>query len=96
MPLSHHSSIVASSGAKKNSATVSKSTHISTAISRASATPNLKKEETLCKARAVVVDLGNACWTHRHFSEDIQTRQYRSPEVVIGSRYVFLFFKIRI
>merc|ERR1712157_484361 len=36
---------------------------------------------------AVVVDLGNACWTHRHFSEDIQTRQYRSPEVVIGSSY---------
>lgn len=92
-PLSHHSSLVTSSNpgginaTKKNSATVSKSTHISTAISRASATPNLKKEETLSKARAVVVDLGNACWTHRHFSEDIQTRQYRSPEVVIGGSY---------
>jgi serine/threonine-protein kinase SRPK3 len=35
----------------------------------------------------VVVDLGNACWTHRHFSEDIQTRQYRSPEVLIGAEY---------
>merc|ERR1712151_738112 len=93
MPLSHHSSLATPSNSgginttKKNSATVSKSTHISTAISRASATPNLSKEETLCKAKAVVVDLGNACWTHRHFSEDIQTRQYRSPEVVIGSKY---------
>jgi len=57
------------------------------AVSRASATPNLKDVDTLCNSRAVVVDLGNACWIHRHFSEDIQTRQYRSPEVLIGSKY---------
>lgn len=36
---------------------------------------------------AYVVDLGNACWTDKHFSEDIQTRQYRSPEVIIGAGY---------
>ena len=30
-----------------------------------------------------VVDLGNACWTHHHFSTEIQTRQYRSPEVLV-------------
>lgn len=57
------------------------------AVSRASATPNLKGVDTLCNSRALVVDLGNACWIHRHFSEDIQTRQYRSPEVLIGSKY---------
>ncbi|GBG28315.1 Protein kinase, putative [Hondaea fermentalgiana] len=34
-----------------------------------------------------VVDLGNACWVDKHFSEDIQTRQYRSPEVIIGAGY---------
>jgi serine/threonine-protein kinase SRPK3/serine/threonine-protein kinase SRPK1 len=34
-----------------------------------------------------LADLGNACWVERHFSEDIQTRQYRSPEVLIGSGY---------
>jgi serine/threonine-protein kinase SRPK3/serine/threonine-protein kinase SRPK1 len=34
-----------------------------------------------------IADLGNACWEDRHFSEDIQTRQYRSPEVLIGSGY---------
>ena len=33
-----------------------------------------------------IVDLGNACWIDRHFSEDIQTRQYRCPEVREPSR----------
>lgn len=28
-----------------------------------------------------IVDMGNACWLHHHFSTEIQTRQYRSPEV---------------
>lgn len=28
-------------------------------------------------------DLGNGCWTYHHFSSEIQTRQYRSPEVRI-------------
>jgi serine/threonine-protein kinase SRPK3 len=28
-----------------------------------------------------IVDLGNACWTYHHFTSQIQTRQYRSPEV---------------
>lgn len=49
--------------------------------------PNLKDEEMLLNCRTVIVDLGNACWTHRHFSEDIQTRQYRAPEVLVGSKY---------
>jgi len=26
------------------------------------------------------VDFGNACWVHKHFTNDIQTRQYRSLE----------------
>jgi len=34
-----------------------------------------------------IADLGNACWVHHHFTEDIQTRQYRSLEVLIGSGY---------
>lgn len=28
-----------------------------------------------------IVDFGNACWTHKRFTSDIQTRQYRCPEV---------------
>ncbi len=27
-----------------------------------------------------IADLGNACWVHHHFTEDIQTRQYRSAQ----------------
>eukprot|EP00932_Pfiesteria_piscicida_P010297 SRR837773.2120.p1 GENE.SRR837773.2120~~SRR837773.2120.p1 ORF type:complete len:325 (-),score=116.16 SRR837773.2120:77-1051(-) len=34
-----------------------------------------------------VADLGNACWINRHFSDDIQTRQYRSPETIINAGY---------
>ena len=37
--------------------------------------------------RVKVADLGNACWTHTHFTEDIQTRQYRSPEAILGLSY---------
>jgi serine/threonine protein kinase len=48
---------------------------------------DLKDPELLNQCRSVIVDLGNACWTYRHFSEDIQTRQYRAPEVLIGSKY---------
>lgn len=36
---------------------------------------------------AKIVDLGNACYTHKHFTDDIQTRQYRSPEVLLGATY---------
>ncbi|KAF7377454.1 hypothetical protein MSAN_00167100 [Mycena sanguinolenta] len=32
-----------------------------------------------------IADLGNATWTNHHFTNDIQTRQYRCPEVIIGS-----------
>ncbi|KAJ1926163.1 serine/threonine protein kinase, CMGC [Tieghemiomyces parasiticus] len=34
-----------------------------------------------------IADLGNACWVHKHFTEDIQTRQYRSPEVILGAKW---------
>lgn len=34
-----------------------------------------------------VVDFGNACWTFKQFTQDIQTRQYRSPEVLLGAKY---------
>ena len=48
--------------------------------------PDLCDANGLLKTKSVIVDLGNACWTHRHFSDDIQTRQYRAPEVLIGSK----------
>ncbi|CAM2109942.1 unnamed protein product [Caretta caretta] len=39
------------------------------------------------RIRVKIADLGNACWVHKHFTEDIQTRQYRAPEVLIGASY---------
>ncbi|MES1906958.1 MAG: hypothetical protein MHM6MM_000169 [Cercozoa sp. M6MM] len=36
---------------------------------------------------AMLADLGNACWIHKHFTDDITTRQYRSPEALIGHPY---------
>ncbi|XP_058776443.1 uncharacterized protein LOC131650754 [Vicia villosa] len=33
------------------------------------------------------MDFGNACWTYKQFTNDIQTRQYRCPEVLLGSNY---------
>jgi hypothetical protein len=34
-----------------------------------------------------IADLGNACWTYHQFTEDIQTRQYRCLEVLLGAGY---------
>ncbi|CAJ1085686.1 SRSF protein kinase 3-like isoform X2 [Xyrichtys novacula] len=39
------------------------------------------------RLRVKIADLGNACWVHKHFTEDIQTRQYRAVEVLIGAEY---------
>jgi len=34
-----------------------------------------------------IADLGNACWVHRHFTDDITTCQYRAPESILGQYY---------
>ncbi|KAM4722771.1 SRSF protein kinase 3-like [Rhinophrynus dorsalis] len=34
-----------------------------------------------------IADLGSSCWTYKPFSEEIQTQQYRAPEVLLGSGY---------
>lgn len=41
----------------------------------------------VCEMEVKIADLGNACWVHKHFTEDIQTRQYRSLEVILGASY---------
>jgi serine/threonine protein kinase len=45
--------------------------------------------EELPRIRIVskIADLGNGCWTHKHFTDDVTTRQYRSPEVIVGFPY---------
>ena len=48
----------------------------------------LEKRDALASAlQFKVADLGNACWRTRQFTDDIQTRQYRSPEVILGAGY---------
>ncbi|PHU26829.1 SRSF protein kinase 2 [Capsicum chinense] len=39
--------------------------------------------------RCKFVDFGNACWADKQFAQEIQTRQYRSPEVILQSGYSF-------
>mmetsp|Transcript_15653 Transcript_15653/g.42175 ORF Transcript_15653/g.42175 Transcript_15653/m.42175 type:complete len:844 (+) Transcript_15653:183-2714(+) len=56
----------------KHSAVVEAATHLS------------DPDMTFMSGRVKVVDFGNACYTTFHFTEDIQTRQYRSPEVILG------------
>ncbi|KAA8547598.1 hypothetical protein F0562_004027 [Nyssa sinensis] len=34
-----------------------------------------------------LVDFGNACWADKQLAEEIQTRQYRAPEVILRSGY---------
>ncbi|KAL0431020.1 UNVERIFIED_CONTAM: SRSF protein kinase [Sesamum radiatum] len=37
--------------------------------------------------RCKVVDFGNACWESKPLAQEIQTRQYRAPEVILESGY---------
>ena len=46
-------------------------------------------EERLMQISCKIVDFGNACWTHKHFTDDIQTRQYRCPEVGLQSCWLW-------
>ncbi|EOA15511.1 hypothetical protein CARUB_v10004836mg [Capsella rubella] len=50
-----------------------------------------KRERSLdgIDMRCKVVDFGNACWADKQFAEEIQTRQYRAPEVILKSGYSF-------
>jgi len=34
-----------------------------------------------------IVDFGNGCWVNKHFTDNIQTREYRSPEAILGIPY---------
>ncbi|KAH7906553.1 kinase-like protein [Hygrophoropsis aurantiaca] len=43
--------------------------------------------EGIEKITVKIADLGNATWTEHHFTDDIQTRQYRCPEVILGAKW---------
>ncbi|KAH8884402.1 kinase-like protein [Thozetella sp. PMI_491] len=60
-------------------------------LDRASPSSNLtgekRKAEEFDIISVKIADLGNACWVNHHFTNDIQTRQYRSPEVILGAKW---------
>ena len=47
----------------------------------------LEKNDGIDIISVKIADLGNACWVGHHFTNDIQTRQYRSPEVILGAKW---------
>ncbi|KAL1690023.1 kinase-like domain-containing protein [Schizophyllum commune] len=57
------------------------------------ATPKPEDEEAAAllsateKITVKIADLGNATWVEHHFTDDIQTRQYRCPEVILGAKW---------
>ncbi|KOS19645.1 Protein kinase dsk1 [Escovopsis weberi] len=58
--------------------------------SAAAAADAARKVEELIDLNIIsvkIADLGNACWVNHHFTNDIQTRQYRSPEVILGAKW---------
>ncbi|XP_022220471.2 SRSF protein kinase 3-like [Drosophila obscura] len=40
-----------------------------------------------CKLNVKLADMGNACWFDHHYTDDIQTREYRAVEVILGAGY---------
>lgn len=52
--------------------------------------PLTQEDVNLMKERDLLVkicDMGNACPMDKHYSDIIQTREYRSPEVILGGEY---------
>lgn len=62
---------------------VPKGSHGQLRVSRSMRKKLLAAVDLKCK----LVDFGNACWTYKQFTNDIQTRQYRCPEVLLGCKY---------
>ncbi|XP_059641132.1 uncharacterized protein LOC132283223 [Cornus florida] len=50
-------------------------------------TPKAERSLNGIDVNCKVVDFGNACWADKQFAEEIQTRQYRAPEVILGTGY---------
>ena len=48
---------------------------------------DLVPDRSIPVTKIKIADLGNACWVDKHFTDDIQTRQYRAPEVILGCPY---------
>ncbi|TFY57891.1 hypothetical protein EVJ58_g6747 [Rhodofomes roseus] len=58
-----------------------------TGESAMSVDPAMPAMEGMEKITVKIADLGNATWVEHHFTDDIQTRQYRCPEVILGAKW---------
>ncbi|KAJ5130034.1 uncharacterized protein N7515_006073 [Penicillium bovifimosum] len=56
-------------------------------LDKGSSSKSVEEEIDASIISVKIADLGNACWVGHHFTNDIQTRQYRSPEVILGSKW---------
>lgn len=45
----------------------------------------LEQDDSILKIK--IADLGNVCWINHHYTDNIQTQEYRSPEAIIGAEY---------
>nr|TKS00101.1 hypothetical protein D5086_0000186450 [Populus alba] len=79
MPIPNHLDDSANSDGQKDACQAKRSRR----GSRSTRQNLLAAADLKCK----LVDFGNACWTYKQFTSDIQTRQYRCPEVLLGSKY---------
>ncbi|KAG0175809.1 serine/threonine protein kinase, CMGC group [Apophysomyces sp. BC1021] len=66
-----------------------KNTKIKTSVLDFTATASETEGSTQAFDQIVVkiADLGNACWVDGDYTHIIQTRQYRSPEVLVGQKW---------
>lgn len=56
-------------------------------LDKSSSSKSIEEEIDASIISVKIADLGNACWVGHHFTNDIQTRQYRSPEVILGAKW---------
>ncbi|KAF9998441.1 serine/threonine protein kinase, CMGC group [Entomortierella chlamydospora] len=98
-PLTHGASSLKSDNAHPSRNNVNIAEKTSTTLDKTMSNIDLRKagataqssEKDTCKSptkiTVKIADLGNACWEDHHFTNDIQTRQYRSPEVILGAKW---------
>lgn len=75
------------SGSKESDADATKATGSGKLGNKRGSRSTRKKLLQSVDLKCKLVDFGNACWTYKQFTNDIQTRQYRCPEVILGSKY---------
>jgi len=84
-------SLVDTSSPRQKTASASSTSNTPTkksgSIKRQSSTARTSKYLAPTTITVKIADLGNACWVDHHFTNDIQTRQYRCPEVILGARW---------